>query len=123
MHLFPDCSDKLCLELFDQDLITGPAVLLREFFGILCHDDAADAVQLPANRGKLDQDLGTVRIALDHAPHQPDMADGTRHTVGNIMRVVLSRFFVIVHLRSFPLFQIGCILILPVIARNPGGGL
>ena len=106
MHLFPDCSDKLCLELFDQDLITGPAVLLREFFGILCHDDAADAVQLPANRGKLDQDLGSVRIALDHAPHQSDMADGTCHTVGNIMRVVLNLLLFVVHLRLFSLSRL-----------------
>ena len=121
MHLFLYGPPQICLKLFYQPGIAGAAVFFRTRSGILREQLGADAVELAANSGNLNQDLRTVRSGFHHAFDQLHMTDGPGNAVSHIMGIVLRLKACISHLFQSH-FQLWQYCSLSAKAPQPGEG-
>jgi hypothetical protein len=121
MHLFLYGPTKICLKLFYQPGIAGAAVFFRARSGILREQLRADAVELTANGGDLNEDLRAVRAGFHHIFDQFHMTDGPGNTVSHIVGIVLRLKTCISHLVQ-SCFQLWLYFSLSAQGPQPGEG-
>ena len=121
--LFSDRPGKRSLKLLDQFWVTRKPVRFGNLIGLLRQDTAGDAVQLPANSGELNQNIGAVSAGGYHVLYQLHMPDGSGNAIGYIVGIIFGLKSVVSHSFTILYETLLYIVSLRKSARNPGGGI